>query len=213
MIYAIYNAIMYFISVSVFKISLKLFFRFSVHGHESIPKKGAFIAASNHVSYMDPPAIGATFRRRVYFIASSHLCKNRLLGLWLRSVGCLIIRRGEPDHTTMRRIIRYLKDGKPLAIFPEGSRSEDGKIGESLSGVGFLALKSQAPVIPCFVKGTDKAFPKGAKSFKRTKVSVYIGEAIRPEDFKHEGNRKESYQLFSKKVMHNIAELQRRYAD
>ncbi|MBL7069629.1 MAG: 1-acyl-sn-glycerol-3-phosphate acyltransferase [Candidatus Omnitrophica bacterium] len=213
MLYKIYSAIAYFISRNLFKIGLLVFFKYRVTGRENIPKKGPFIMASNHVSYMDPPAIGAASRKRLYFISSEHLCKNRLLAFWYKSVGCLIIKREESDHSMMKKILHYLKEGKPIAIFPEGTRSEDGAIKEPLSGAGFIALKSQAPVIPCFVKGTEKALPRGAKAFKKSGVTVYVGSPIDPKDFKFEGKKKDSYRLFSKKIMNCIAQIGKRYGD
>jgi len=213
MFYRIYSAVAYSISRKLFKLLLVLFFGYRVTGGENIPKKGPFIMASNHVSYMDPPAVGAASKKRVYFIASEHLCKNRLLGFWYKSVGCLIIKRGKSDHRMIKKILHYLKEGKPIAVFPEGTRSEGGTIKEPLSGAGFIALKSHVPVIPCFVKGTDKALPRGAKAFKKSRVSVYIGRPIDPKDFKFEGNKKESYRLFSKRIMNSIAQLGKTHGD
>lgn len=133
--------------------------------------------------------------------------KNAFSRWWYKAVGCLIINKGEADHRIIRRMLDYLKDGKPIAIFPEGTRSEDGSYREPLTGVGFLALKAKVPVVPCAIKGTAKALPKGAKKFASSKVSVHIGSPIEPKDFGHEGSKKEAYRLFSKKVMSSIIEL------
>lgn len=202
---------MFFISKFSFRILLTIFYRFKTRGSENIPKKGPFIAASNHVSYMDPPAIGAAFARRLYFIAGDHLYKNIFSRFWHTSVGCLKMKRGESDYGAVKKMLTYLKDKKPLALFPEGTRSEDGAIKEPLLGVGFLAIKSGVPVIPCFISGTDKALPRGAKFFKKGRVSVYIGKPIESANFKFEGEKKEAYRLFSKKVMHSILQLKKTY--
>ncbi len=207
------NAIVYHISRMTFKIVLILFFRFKVEGRENIPKRGPFIIAGNHTSYMDPPIVGAVTRRRFHFIASDHLYKNKLMGWWIMAGGGIRVKKGESNHIAMRRILNYLKKGKPIAMFPEGTRSEDGKIKEPLSGIGFLALKSGVPVVPCLIKGSEKALPKGARSFKSSSVSVYVGKPIEAKDFKYEGDKKEAYRLFSRKIMNNIARLTRRYGD
>ncbi len=213
MIFGILSNIAYFISRNIFKITLIIFFKFKVKGGRNIPKRGSFIMASNHVSYVDPPAVGSACRRRLYFITSDHLYKNKLMALWYKAVGCLKIKRGRADHGAMKKILSYLKDGRPLAIFPEGTRSNGSNIEEPLAGIGFLALKSQVPVIPCLVKGSEKALPKGARFFKRSNITVYIGDPIEPKSFKYESDKKNAYKLFSKKIMSSIAQLGKRYGD
>lgn len=213
MFFRIYSSIAYFVSRNIFKIGLKVFFKLKVKGSKNIPAKGPFIVAGNHISYLDPAIVGSASRRRLYFITSDHLYKNRLAALWYNSVGCLRIKRGEPDHRAMRRILDYLKDGKPLAMFPEGTRSQDGRIKEPLSGIGFLALKSHVPVVPCLIKGSEKALPKNARFFTFTPISVYVGEPVQPKDFEYGGDRREAYQLFSKKVMNSIVQLGKIYGD
>ncbi len=207
MITRIYSNIIYFISRNLFKIWLKLFFKFSYTGKANIPKRGAFLIAANHVSYMDPPALGACCYRRLYFISAGHLLKSAFARWWYTSVGCIIIKKGEADHRIIKKMLNYLKSGRPIAIFPEGTRSEDGNYKEPLTGVGFLALKAQVPVVPCIIKGTGKALPKGAKKFSSTKVSVHIGKRIDPKDFSRKGSKKEAYRLFSQDVMESIIEL------
>lgn len=203
--------IAYFVSRFSFEIILRLFFDLKVIGKKNVPAKGPFIIAANHVSYMDPPILGSVTNKRLYFITADYLYKNRLLGWWYKSVGCVKVRRGRPDHTALRRIFSLLRAGKSIAVFPEGARSDDGKTGEPLAGIGFIALKSKAPVIPCLIKGSEKALPKGAKSFKRSKVSIIVGGPIKSEDFDCGENKKEAYRLFSNKVMNNIAHLDKSY--
>lgn len=186
---------------------LKLFFRFKVEGVENIPSSGAFILASNHVSYMDPGVVGAVSRRRLYFMTSDHLYRNKLAAFWHNSTGCIRIRRGESDHAAIRKILGSLKAGKPIAIFPEGTRSPDGKLKDAFSGIGFLALKTKVPVVPCFIKGSDEALPRDARFFKFGRIRAIVGKPVLPEAFDVSSGKKEAYRLFSKKVMNSIAEL------
>lgn len=206
-IFNIFTNIGYIISRKILQIALIIFFKFKVKGGENMPSKGPFIIASNHISYMDPPIVGSACRRIVHFIASDHLYKNRLFGLWYRLVGCIMVKREEPSHTAMRKILNHLRQGRVIAIFPEGTRSEDGKRREPLSGLGFLALKSQVPVVPCCVEGSEKALPKGAKSFTSSSITAHIGKPIEPKDFEYKGDKKAAYRLFSKKVMDSITQL------
>lgn len=213
MIFKIYSSIAYFISRNIFKILLILFFKLRIRGRENLPAKGGFIMASNHVSYMDPPIVGSAAKKRVHFITSDHLYSGKLLALWYKSVGCLKIKREGTNRSVIRKIIDYLKDGEVIGIFPEGTRSEDGSMKEALAGIGFLALKSRTPVVPCFIKGSEKALPRGAKSFTSAKVFIYIGKPIETKEFRYEGDKKEAYRLFSKKVMKAIAQLGKEHGD
>ncbi|MFH1753098.1 MAG: lysophospholipid acyltransferase family protein [Candidatus Omnitrophota bacterium] len=207
MIFEIFSRLMYLMAKWSFRIPLLLFFGFRVKGVENLPNKGAFIFASNHVSYMDPGIIGAFSNRQFFFITSDHLYKNRLAALWYHSTGCIRIKRGRPDHSAMKKVFSLLRSGKPIAIFPEGTRSADGQIKGAFLGIGFMALKARVPVIPCLIKGSDKALPRGAKNFKFGRVEVAIGSPIPPTDPNGCVGRKEAYRAFSIKVMDSIAKL------
>jgi 1-acyl-sn-glycerol-3-phosphate acyltransferase len=213
MIRNIYSAISYFLSRAFFKLILKIFYRYRVIGTENIPRSGPFIMASNHASYLDPPAVGATTRRRIYFMASEHLYKGRLMGWWCDSVGCIKVKRGEPDHRAIRKVLDYLEKGRPVAIFPEGTRSQDGNLQGALSGVGYLAVKSGAPVVPCFVKGGEKALPRDARFLKPARVSIYVGRPLRAADLKGETDKKVARTLFTGRIMEAIAALKAEYGD
>jgi len=212
-LFNIYSGLVYFVSRTIFKITLNLFFKFKVIGKENIPAKGSFIIATNHASYMDPPVIGAALRKRLRFVTSDHLYNKKFALLWYEAMGCIKVKRDEPDHRAIKKMLNCLKRGEPVGIFPEGTRSEDGRVQEPQLGIGFLALKSQSPVLPCFIKGTSKALPKGSKDFASSAVSIYIGKPIETREFKYEGDKKEGYRLFAKKIMHNIAQLEKRYAN
>lgn len=179
---------------------LKVFFRMKVYGQENIPKKGGFILASNHVSYIDPPAVGAAANRRVKFMAREDLFSHPLLGWWLRNVEVIPVKRDSADLSALKAAMKILKQGRGLALFPEGRRSTDGKIGEPEPGIGFLAAKTGVPVIPTFVSGTEKALPKGAKKIKPHQVSVCFGKQILIE-------RRMPYQDIANNIMQEIRHL------
>lgn len=157
----------------------KIFFRFEVKGAENIPKAGGFILASNHVSYLDPIAVGIGCARTLNFMARDDLFRVPVLSTWMYSVGAFPVKRNSADLSAMKEAIHRVRRGEGLALFPEGTRSESGKISSSAEpGIGFLASKLNVPVIPAFIKGTEKAFPRGAKFIKLTKISVCYGKQI-----------------------------------
>jgi len=158
---------------------LKLFFRIEVKGAGYIPKKGGFILAGNHISYLDPIVLSAACPRKLNFMAKEELFSNRPFAWLISSVGSFPVRRNSTDISALREAIQRLKDGKALLLFPEGRRRVTEGTSEKVeSGIGFLAGKVNVPVVPAFIKGTEKALPKGAKFIRPAKLSVRFGEQI-----------------------------------
>jgi len=188
---------------------LKLFCRFRVVGRDNIPRKGSFIVASNHKSYLDPPAVGVAIPQVVHFMASDYLF-NGLFGYIMRKVATYPVRRGERDVGVIKESLKLLKKGDVIGVFPEGRRIEGPGFGEPALGVGMLAAHSGVPVLPVFVKGSDEALPKHAKFINFRPVEARIGKPLRFEGFGNASSKKEAYQLFSNKVMESIAQLKGR---
>ena len=179
---------------------LKVLFRLKVRGREHIPKKGAFILASNHVSYVDPVAVGVACPRRLNFMAKSDLFIHRWSSWFMSQLGGFEVKRDSADLSALKEAMRRLSNGEALMIFPEGSRSVNGKLFPPQAGVGFLAAKLNVPVIPAFVKGSEIALPKGAKFLKPTKISVCFGKQIPIE-------RRMPYEDIARFIMENIRHL------
>ena len=155
----------------------------TVKGEKNIPKTGGFILACNHVSYLDPVIFGISCPRPLNYMARESLFENRVFGWLLARVNVFPIKRYSADIGAIKEALRRLKTGCGILLFPEGTRSSNGRIGEGLEGVGFLARKSNAPVIPAFIKGTQNATPKGARSVKPARLMVVFGPAVRfPEE-------------------------------
>lgn len=165
-----------------------------------MPKKGGFILASNHVSYLDPVALAVASSRKLNFMARHDLFKNKYFAWLISSVGAFPVKRDSPDISALKEAIRRVRKGKVLLMFPEGARQEAGSMGDAKSGIGFLVGKFNLPVIPAFVKGTVEALPKGAKCIRRSSVSVRFGKQI-------EMDGKMSYQEIAEHIMENIRHL------
>lgn len=157
--------------------------------------------ASNHLSIVDPPAVGVASPRRVSYMARHDLFSSRFSSWWLNSVGAFPVKRDSADLSAVKQAIRCVKGGRGLLLFPEGTRQEPGKSdGEPEAGVGFLAAKLGVPVIPVWVKGTDQAWPKGAKFLKSARVTVRFGKQIPIE-------RRMPYSDIAKTIMDEIRHL------
>ncbi|GIO22607.1 1-acyl-sn-glycerol-3-phosphate acyltransferase [Oceanobacillus sp. J11TS1] len=170
-------------------------YRIKVVGKQHIPKKGPVIICSNHTSNLDPPVVGITASRTIHFMAKEELFTGKLLGGILRRVHAFPVKRGLADRNALRSGLAILKEGETLGLFPEGTRSKDGKPGDALPGVGFFALRSQAEVVPCVIISDYKLF-------HRTKV-IY-GEPMDVESFR---KNKASAKEMSEGIMQEIRNL------
>ena len=199
---------LYQLSTRIFKLFLLLWNRLRVRGAENVPDEGGVIIASNHASFLDPPVIGSGYRRRpIHFMARDTLWDSRFGSWWMSRVGCIPVARGTGDLKALKQTIRLLKEGKVVAMFPEGTRSEDGELQEPHGGIGFIIEKSGCSVVPAYIDGTFEAFPKGAKWIKPKKVSITFGKPITPEEFKALGTGREAYDRYARLIMDRIAEL------
>ncbi|MBI2104835.1 MAG: 1-acyl-sn-glycerol-3-phosphate acyltransferase, partial [Candidatus Omnitrophica bacterium] len=164
------------------KFLLWLFFRvgfgLEVVGQEHVPKRGAFLVASNHVSYLDPPLIGVACPRRLRFMARADLFRHLLLGAFLRGVHAIPLKREAGDIAAFRAALAALRGGAGVAIFPEGGRQLSGTPGAPKRGVGLLADAARVPVIPALVQGTFQALPPHERRLRRAKIRVAFGEPI-----------------------------------
>ena len=156
----------------------RLRFGLEVTGQEHVPKTGAFVVASNHVSFLDPPVVGVACPRRLRFMARSDLFQRSLLGCFLRGVRVMPLRRGEADIGAVREACARLQEGEAVAIFPEGTRQLSGQLGRAKRGVGLLAEMAKVPIVPTFVQGTFQALPPEARALRRAKIRVAFGPPI-----------------------------------
>lgn len=185
---------------------MRAWFGLRVRGAEHIPSSGPALIVSNHQSILDPPLIGGATRRRIYFLAKAELFRIPLFGWLIRALHARPVRREGSDPRALRTAALLLEEGKALLVFPEGTRSLDGRLGEGKPGVGMLAVTSGAPVVPAYVSGTLEALPKGAVWPRRSQVSVSFGPALH---FKAPigSGRKERYREATKEMMRGIAQL------
>ena len=135
------------------------FFRLKIiKGKNNIPSSGGAIAAGNHISFADPICLYYAQKRQLRYMAKAELFKNPFLRFICRSYGAFPVDRGSADSSALETALQIIKDGKVLAIFPEGTRSKDGTIGRGKSGIALLAYQSQAPIYPFAVYAKRKPF-------------------------------------------------------
>lgn len=203
---------LYFIGWSLFFIFFKLYLNVKVVGRENVPRKGPFIFVSNHSSYLDPPLLGTSVYRSLNYMARDNLFKRPCFGGIMRGVHAFPVKRGRGDLAAIRESLRILRQGKPLVIFPEGTRSKDKSLlRPAKAGIGFIVSKARVPVVPAYIDGSFDALPRGPKTLKRRPVRVYIGKPI---DFTKSSSDKKGkvlYRSLSNDIMREIGMLKERY--
>ncbi len=146
----------YWSLLAVVKAVVLAFTATEIVGREKMPRQGALIMASNHFNNADPPLLGAVMPRRLVFMAKHEMFQWPIIGMMARLAGAFPVRRFEADLGALRKAAEILRGGEVLAMFPEGHRSEDGKLHKAHPGTALLALRSDAPVLPVAVSGTQK---------------------------------------------------------
>ena len=180
----------------------RLFFGFRVVG--SVPKKGGLLVAANHASYFDIPLLGCGMFRRAWYLGRSDLFIPGVKGI-LQWLGWIPLKLGRLDRKAFDRAIALIKAGKVVVIFPEGSRSLDGRLRNAKGGLGMIVAQTGCPVVPAYLKGTFDVLPTGAKRPRVHPVSVSFGP---PLSFPGENTQtKAFYQEVSRIVMERIAAL------
>jgi len=170
-------------------------FRIKVEGLEHFPKEGGVLLCTNHISNLDPPVVGVTAPRKVLFMAKAELFNVPVLKQLLTNFGTFPVKRGGGDREAIRAGLKVLKEGHVLGLFPEGTRSKDGKLGKGQAGAGFFALRSTAAVVPCAIIGPYKTF--------RTLRVVY-GKPINMEEYRE---RKINAEEMTSIIMEEINKL------
>ncbi|MBR6022693.1 MAG: 1-acyl-sn-glycerol-3-phosphate acyltransferase [Kiritimatiellae bacterium] len=189
------------------RVGLRLKYGMTCEGAENVPAEGGVVVAANHCSYLDPPVLACAVPRPVRFMARDTLFSNAFARWYFPRVGVIPLDRTRGDVAALRTAIALLKAGNAVALYPEGTRSEDGKLHEAKGGIGFLIAKAAVPVVPVHIAGTFEAFPKGAKKFRPARIAVRIGTPIAPEELQGAMTARNDYDSVGRLVMSRIAAL------
>ena len=153
-----------------------------VEGRERIPRGGPFILVSNHCSNFDPPllgwAIGNGSGRVIHFMSKIEMRSWPVIGWLATQSAVFFVRRGENDRAAQRFSLEALAAGRPIALFPEGTRSRDGRMKAFKPGASFLAMRSGAPVLPVAIAGSHRLFPGRSRWPHPSRVRIRVGEPL-----------------------------------
>lgn len=184
-------------------------FRGETSGTENFPARGGYIVAANHVSHLDPPIVGLHLSRQICFFARKTLWKPGIASWWLDAVGCIPVDRdGGTDVTAIKRVLQALRHERVIILFPEGTRSPDGRLQAPKSGIGLIACRSGVPVVPARIFGSHAAFGKSGAVRLGTPVSVAYGRPLLPADYDRPEDGRERYGRAAERIMGAIARLE-----
>jgi 1-acyl-sn-glycerol-3-phosphate acyltransferase len=179
-----YNAlqvVVYHLTGILLKIFFKVFGRVKIIGlRENVPAEGPVLLCANHTSNLDPPLAWAAFYgfRRIRGVAKIELWGTKFSSYLMNAHGAISVNRGTADRAMFRQVLDGLAAGHAIGIFPEGTRSHDGKLNPGQPGIGLLVLKSGAPVVPVAFLGTYQMLPKGSKKLKPGRVTLIAGKPL-----------------------------------
>lgn len=201
------SAVVYWCLWCVCNLLARSLFRFRVIGRRHIPKRGGLLVAANHASYLDIPLVGCGLRRRASYLGRQDLFGPRWVKAICRWLGWIPIRLNRLDREGFGKAVSLIKGGKVVVIYPEGTRTPDGRLRPGKPGIGVIVEETGCPVVPAYIAGADEALPMDAAWIRCHPVQVTFGTPI---DFSAEAQRytgKEFYRHVSRTVMERIAEL------
>ncbi len=168
----------YFLNRAVARLCCRILFRLRSHGVEKIPSDGAFLLAVNHCSFLDPVLAGISMRRPLAFMARSTLFRPAPMAMALKGLNALPLDREGVGISGFRAVLDHLAKGGGVLVFPEGTRSRDGRLGRLKGGVLKLARMAGVPVVPAMVIGSDRALGRGHWIPRPVRVEIRFGDAI-----------------------------------
>ncbi len=193
---------------------LKAYLRMRVEGREHVPATGAVIIASNHLSFVDSMVIPLAAGRKVGFLGKAEYVEGTGAKGWLKRLwfgefaGMIPVDRDDPRAAARSLEVaeEHLRSGGAFGIYPEGTRSRDGRLHKGKTGVGRLADATDAVVVPCTLVGTDRVQPVGARGLRSHRVTVRFGPPVDVATLKRQHVKTRLYRAITDAVMEEIAQ-------
>jgi 1-acyl-sn-glycerol-3-phosphate acyltransferase len=206
--------VFYFIARFVLRPLFFLVFRPHVTGRENVPLEGPVILASNHLSFIDSIAIPLAAPRRVAYLAKAEYFTGSGFGGWLTrtlftALGALPVEREtqRAAQAALDTALGVLREGVAFGLYPEGTRSKDGRLARGKTGVAWLALTADCPVVPVAVAGTDKVQPVGARWPRPHRIAITFGQPLCFPEQRGQAGRNQARRVVTDRIMEAIAEL------
>lgn len=190
----------YLVGWTVFGTISRLLWGMRATGGQAVPERGAVVIACNHISNWDPVLVGLACRRELHFMAKEELFRIRPFGAFIRAYNALPVRRGALDRRALAAALSVLRKGGALLVFPEGTRSRTGDLGDARPGVAYLASAGGAVLVPAAIAGSHEL---SKALLRRRRVRVAFGEPLEAGS----AQTREEYVALTDRVMESIAKL------
>jgi 1-acyl-sn-glycerol-3-phosphate acyltransferase len=196
---------LYYLEVFLTRLIVIMLTQFRIQGKDNVPRTGSLLVVANHLSVSDPPILGVSLGRRVFFMAKEELFKNRLSGYFVRQFGAFPVYRRRSNLDAVRKAGQVIQDGKALVMFPEGKRSKVGSLQVAQFGSAFIACHNQVSILPVGITGTEMI--RGLSwIWQRPKINFVIGKPFQlPEN--QGPQTREKLVEYTDLIMRHIAEL------
>jgi 1-acyl-sn-glycerol-3-phosphate acyltransferase len=204
----------YYLGWVSFRLLYATYFRWRVFNPERVPLNGPVILASNHASFIDPPLVGGGLRRPINYLARENLFRFPVLGWILHRWQVVPVDRDGGGAKGLKNILDRLLAGGAIILFPEGTRTRDGRLQPARSGIGLTVIKSTAPVVPVRVFGTFEAYSRHMKFPHPHRIAVKYGNPMMFAELRAEAKTcskprlKAIYQEVADQLMLEIAKLE-----
>lgn len=198
----------YFVSYHIVRGVVRGLFDLKIINREKLIEDGPCVYVCNHQSFLDPPVIGQIFDRSVNFLARKTLFTNGFMHWLLPKCRALPIDQQRPDPASIMKVLRVVRNGEAIVIFPEGARSPDGKIHEAMPGIGLIISRlASVPVQPLRIEGAYDCLPIHSKRLRLRPITVSVGDPIEftPQELK--ARTRDEQRAIGRKVMAAIAAL------
>lgn len=197
----------YWLGWMSFGAAFRTLFGLKIVGEEHLIKEGPVLVVSNHQSFLDPPLIGNLYQTEMVFLARKTLFVGFFKWLYPQW-NAIPVDQDRPDMSSLKTIIRKLKEGHRVLVFPEGQRTLDGELCEAAPGVGLIAAKSGTVIQPVRIYGARDALPRGSARIRFARITVVVGPPIHLSPAEKKAARgKEDYEEITAKIMAAIAAL------
>ncbi len=185
-----------------------VFGRIELYGHENVPRQPCILVA-NHVSFLDPLAMGFFHETRMCALARDTLFKGPVLGWIFRNLNAVPVKRGESGNLgAFRDVLARVKNGDSIMIFPEGTRSPDGKLMPGKGGAGLLAIKAGVPILPVRSFKFEEVLPRSNRLRGGTRIAICAGKPIDPKEIDPGKGCADRAQVIVDRIMERIAAIE-----
>jgi 1-acyl-sn-glycerol-3-phosphate acyltransferase len=184
---------------------LRLLSRLEIEGLEHVPDEGPYLLLTNHLHWLDPPALAVAYPHRSYLFAAEKWEHHWLLGPFLRSLDAIFVNRGEVDRKALRKAMAVLEGGGVLGMAPEGTRSKTGGLQRGRSGAAYMAYRTGVRLVPTAITGQEQVFTS-LRRFRRATIHVVFGPPFAPAPVEGKATAVQVHE-FAEEIMYRMASL------